>query len=284
MKKTKIIFISLFLISLLAGCDTSQEAGVDDALVSTQVSIVLTQTALAEPAETGLPPVDIDTTTPTSTATQEIATPTLTETLTPTTTATLDGSDPAVSLGEPAWVQDFNADSSPWDFDSDQAVFKTQDGALILSAKGSANWHSWYVSTPKLRNAYLEAKIEMGSCSGLDRMGLAFRSESDGQQFYFVGVTCDGQWGFFRMAPDVNIKEIIGFEKTDLLATTANTPHRVGVWMNGDDFTIYIDGQEVGTATDDTLMSEGYTGFLVAYDKTPGFTIKVDELKYWNIP
>jgi hypothetical protein len=283
-KKIQLIFISLLLISFLAGCTSEQEAGVDDALVATQVSIVLTQTALEETAETEPVPVDTATTAPTHTATQEASTPTVTETLTPTVTATLDDSDPAVSLGEPVWVQDFTAGSSPWDFDSDQAVFKTQEGALTLTAKGSANWHSWYVSTPKLRNAYLEAKIEMSTCSGLDRIGLAVRSATDGQQFYFMGITCDGQWGFFRMAPDVNIKEIIGFQETDLLTDMVNIQHRAGIWMNGNDFTLYIDGQKVGTAADDTLSGEGYTGFLIAYDKTPGFSVKVDELKYWNLP
>ena len=284
MKKTNLIFISLLLTSLLVSCSFSQENEMDDTLVATQVAIILTQTALAEPADKEPVVVDSATTAPTQTATQEVSTSTPTITLTSTVTATRDESDPAVSLGEPIWSQDFTASSSPWDFDSDQAVFKTQDGALILTAKGSANWHSWYVSTPKLRNAYLEAEIEMSNCSGLDRIGLAVRSESDGQQFYFMGVTCDGQWGFFRMAPDVNINEIIGFQESDQLSNTVNTPHRLGIWMNGNDFSLYIDGKEVGTASDDTLMSEGYTGFLIAYANTPGFSVKVHHLKYWNIP
>lgn len=284
MKKIQMICISLVLISLLSSCTGSQETEVDEALVGTQVAIILTQTALAEPAKTEPKIADTATANPTHTATQEASTPTVTETSTPTSTATLDESDPATSLGEPAWVQDFTAGSSPWDFNSDQAEFKTQDGALILTAKGMANWHSWYVSTPKLRNAYVEAEIEMGNCSGLDRMGLAVRSESDGQQFYFLGVTCGRQWGFFRMAPDVNINEIIGYQDADQLSSVANTLHRFGIWMSGNDFRFYIDGQEVGTASDDTLISEGYTGFLIAYANTPGFSVKVDQLRYWNIP
>jgi hypothetical protein len=54
--------------------------------------------------------------------------------------------------------------------------------------------------------------------------------------------------------------------------------------MDGANFTFFIDGEEVGTASDSTLSGEGYTGFLIAYANNPGFTVRVDELKYWNLP
>jgi hypothetical protein len=54
--------------------------------------------------------------------------------------------------------------------------------------------------------------------------------------------------------------------------------------MEGNSFSFYIDGEKVGTATDSTLNNEGYTGFLIAFANTPGFTVKVDTLKYWTLP
>jgi hypothetical protein len=54
--------------------------------------------------------------------------------------------------------------------------------------------------------------------------------------------------------------------------------------MDGSSFTFYIDGEEVGTASDSTLTGEGYTGFLIAFANNPGFTTQVDTLRYWNIP
>jgi hypothetical protein len=47
---------------------------------------------------------------------------------------------------------------------------------------------------------------------------------------------------------------------------------------------MYINGLEVGTTTDTILSDAGYTGFLVAFANTPGFTVRVDELNYWNLP
>ena len=90
--------------------------------------------------------------------------------------------------------------------------------------------------------------------------------------------------GFFRMAPGVNIMQIKGYQTATQLSNGTNNPHRVGVLMDGSSFTFYIDGEEVGTASDSTLSNEGYTGFLIAYVNNPGFTVKVDDLKYWNIP
>jgi hypothetical protein len=124
----------------------------------------------------------------------------------------------------------------------------------------------------------------MMTCSGADRFGLAVRGSSDGQQFYFMGITCDGRWGFFRMEEDVNITTLIGYQEAEPLTAGLTEPHRVGIWMQGDTFTLYINGVEVGTTTDTTLPDAGYTGFLVAFANTPGFTVRVDALTYWNLP
>ena len=86
------------------------------------------------------------------------------------------------------------------------------------------------------------------------------------------------------MAPDVDINEIKAYQDAEPLKTGMNQPHRIGIWMDGSSFTFYIDGEQVGTASDATLTNEGYTGFLIAFSNTAGFATKVDVLKYWNIP
>jgi hypothetical protein len=280
MKKIKHVAFLLILSLFLAGCNLpgSTEPTVD--IVATQVARMLTEGATEEvkaPTETVAPTL-------TETETPVDATPTQTATVTVTPTLTPDQSDPAQQLGSAAWTQDFSGSSSAWDFDYEQATFATANGYLNMTAKANANWHSWYVSSPKLKNAYVEATIQMSNCSGLDRFGLAVRASSDGQQFYYLGITCDGQWGFYRMAPDVEISEIRGYQVAVPLSDGTNNPHRVGIWMKGSTFTFYIDGEEVGTATDATLTNEGYTGFLIAFSNNSGFTVRVDELKHWNVP
>ena len=273
--KKYLIGVMLITVLLLSSCNfpgQSAEPTVD--IIGTQVGLMLTEGATEEA------PTPTETVAPTAEETEAEPTPTVTV----TPTATLSASDPAQSLGSPAWTQDFSGSSSAWDFDYTQATFETSNGYLNMITKANANWHSWYVSSPKLGNAYVETTIQMSNCSGLDRFGLAVRASSDGQQFYFMGITCDGQWGFFRMAPDVNIIEIKGYQSAAQLSNGTNNPHRVGIRMDGANFTFFIDGEEVGTASDSTLSGEGYTGFLIAYANNPGFTVRVDELKYWNLP
>jgi len=280
MKKLGLTISISLILFLLSGCSTPQEGLPTDDVLATQVIIMLTETAL----HSTLPPTETLVPSPTSTTAQATETPTQTSTQTLAPTQTQDFSDPANLLGSPAWTYDFNGTSSPWNFESEQALFKTSDGYLNITARVNPNWHSWWVSTPKLEDAYLEAKIEMDDCGGFDRFGLAVRASTDGEQFYFIGLTCDGRWGFFRMAPNVEIFEILAFNEADAVPEDWTEPHRIGIWMEGPSFKFYIDGSEIGTAADNTLSGEGYTGFLIAYSETPGYTVRVDQLQYWNLP
>lgn len=282
MKKIALLISIICLSLLFSSCVVEEKPEPAEDLISTQVSLILTETALAEPQM----PTETQAVLPTQPEVETATENAPTETATPTSTLieTSDQNDPAIILGDAAWSTDFSGSSSPWDFDSPQASFYPSNGALNMTAKANANWHNWYLSNPKLKDAYLEATITMSNCSGLDRFGLAFRGGgANWDQMYFMGVTCDGQWGFFRMAPGVEIKQIISYQSAEQLSNSMSSPHRVGIWMEGSDFTFFIDGKQVGTATDNVLAGEGYTGFLIAYANTPGFTVRVENLSYWQI-
>jgi hypothetical protein len=278
MKKMYLIILMLTLI--LAGCDTFLEVQPTEDLLATQVASILTETAMAEtppPTETMVPSV-------TATTEEPSETPTESSSITATATQTVPPSDPAVLLGNPVWTYDFNGTSSPWDYESEQAIFETSNGYLNITAQANRNWHSWWVSSPKLKDAYVEITAVMNTCTGFDRFVFAVRASSTGDQFYFLDLTCDGRWGFFRMAPDVEINEIRAYQEIDVTFNSWTEPHRVGIWMEGSNFRFYIDGEEIGVASDDTLLGEGYTGFMIAFSETPGYTVRVDQLQYWNIP
>jgi hypothetical protein len=280
MKEQTSILILLCLVLLISGCTSPSEGEPTSDIVGTQVAQFFTKSAL----ETAQAPTETLIPSATETQIQATNTPTATSTVTETPTYTQDLSDPAIQLGNPTWTQDFSGNSSPWDYESEQASFSTSGGYLNLTARVNPNWHSWYFSSPRLKNAYVEATITLTNCSGRDRFGLAVRGSSDFQQFYFLSITCDGQWGFFRMAPEVEIITLQGYQNADPLSEGTGLPHRVGIWMDGPDFTIYIDGQEMGAVSDTTLANEGFTGFLIAYANISGFTVKVDQLQYWNLP
>jgi hypothetical protein len=282
MKKLFPLVMLLMVALILSSCSPAEEEQITDDIVATQVSIILTETAIhQEPTPTSTPeftptiPEPVEEPTPTEA-------PTETPTVTPTSTFALE--DPAQLLGSPAWTYDFSGDTSPWDFESTQALYRTANGYLNMTARANANWHNWWISSPQLKNAYVEATLQMSACAGADRFGLAVRGSADGQQFYFMGITCDGRWGLFRMAENVDINTIIGYREADPLTAGLEEPHRVGIWMKDNNFTLFINGVEVGQATDTTLTNPGFTGFLIAFANTPGFTVRVDQLRYWNVP
>ena len=280
MKKFLFLIPLLVLSLVLVSCRPAED-DVSEDLVATQVSIILTETAIhVEEAQEPTPTPDPSPTEP------DEPTPTATETQAPTETptSTPDQEDPAQRLGAPAWTYDFLGDTSPWDFESTQALYRTSDGFLNMTARANADWHNWWVSSPVLRNAYVESTINMSTCSGADRFGLAVRATPDGQNFYFLAITCDGRWGFFRMAENVEIQTIIGYQESEALTPGLTQPHRVGIWMQDGNFILFINGVEVGSATDAALDDAGFTGFLIVFANTPGFTVQVDQLKYWNVP
>jgi hypothetical protein len=278
MFKFRLICGICLIVIIFGGCSSPQDIEPTEDLVATQVAIMLTEGAMEET------PLPTETTPPTATPIKPTETPTPTASPTVTPTQTEDLSDPAIRFGSAAWTYDFSGTSSPWDFESEQARFSTSDGYLQVTAQLNPNWHSWWVSTPKLKDAYVETTIEMPNCAGFDRFGLVVRGNSEWDQFYFISVTCDSRWGFFRMTPGVEIVEITPFQETTLLSDQWEMPHRVGIWMEGSSFRFYIDGEEIGAAVDDNLPGEGYIGFLVAYAETPGFTGWVDQIQYWNLP
>ncbi len=287
MKKLVVLTLGLIFALMLAGCGAAPEDEVTDDLVATQVSIIYTETALHVEAEPDQTSTAVIMPSPTEEAVEPepTATTTATEVPTETPTSTPDLEDPAQLLGAPAWSYAFTGNDSHWDrVDTPQASFTTANGFLNLTAKANANWHSWYLSSPTLKNAYVEATIQMSACSGADRFGLAVRGSSDAQQFYFMAVTCDGHWGFFRMAEDVNINTLVAYQEAEPLSPGLVEPHRLGIWMKDNTFTLYINGVEVGSTTDTTLADAGYTGFLIAFANTSGFTVRVSELNYWNVP
>ena len=86
------------------------------------------------------------------------------------------------------------------------------------------------------------------------------------------------------MSEDVEISQISGFQTAASLSDNMGSSHRVGIWMEGTNFDFYLDGEEIGSATDSTLTGEGFIGFLIAYAENPGFTVSIDQLQYWNLP
>jgi len=277
----KLLVITIFMMLLLSACNMPNQTQPTPDMVATQVAKVLTEMPtedLTQPTDLPAAPTDV----PPTLETTPTNTPEPTATPTPTLTPTPDSSDPAVRLGSPDGIDDFNSVTGKWDYEDDWSSFRINNGYLNIVSKGTPYWNSWYVTAPKLTDFYLEMIFDMPSCSGKDRIGLAFRAP-DVNQFYFMGITCDGSWGFDRYTTNNDIVNILPYSASAQLKPSGQV-NRVGVWAEGNSFEFYINGIKVGQASDSTHPGAGSIGFISRTVGSSAFTTRVDKLQYWNLP
>ncbi len=286
------------LIMLLAACNMpgqSTEPDVD--IIATQVAIRLTEAVTeqnSQPAENvqpGVTPTQSQPIIEESTSTPTLSEPTQTTTQTPTNTATITETptptenldDPAIRYGQPTSINAFDAASS-WNFSDEQSSFTVTNGALVIkSFSATPYWHSWRVGQPKFQNGYIEALIRFDNCQPEDRFGLAFRSP-DYIQFYYFGITCAGEWGFSIMDSSYNVTNLKSFEFSDAFDLAPDAANRIGVLLQGSQFTFYVNGEEIGQFSHSALSASGSTGFVITNGGNTGFTVSVEYLKYWALP
>ncbi|MFN2234507.1 MAG: hypothetical protein ACK2U1_09775, partial [Anaerolineales bacterium] len=60
--------------------------------------------------------------------------------------------------------------------------------------------------------------------------------------------------------------------------------HRLGVWAEGDQYELYVNGFLVGEFSDGTYVKEGSFGAAYAAADTENFTVDVTEARVWNLP
>ena len=286
----KKLFLTLIFVLFLSSCNFPQNADLSqDPVVQTRVAVLLTQGAVTEPVmeETQ----DLSTTYPFEDTTSQKSTdlPTLDD---PTviTNSTSEESTPAPQTQTPLpstepWsgVPDFQVNfgnGSYWNFENDYLLSKTVNGQLEFTSKGTPWWSSWYTTSPAQKNGYFETTFDQPNCAGADRFGLVIRWGAS-NEFYYLGVTCDGNWGFSYYTKNNQTLDIIAYAPSDALNPHSET-NRIGILANDNNFDFYINGELVGSATHDALNEEGNFGFLTMSTGTQNFQTMIDKLEYWK--
>jgi len=231
--------------------------------IATEASATETEAATLQPQATAT-----DTPEPTATATEAA-----------TATQEPTAGDPVAQLGEPDFLEDFSA-AGGWPYEDDWFLITVSGGQLHMFSKGTPYWSSWYTTYPEVKDAYFETTITRPNCSGEDRFGLVIRWD-EAQQFYYMGVTCDGKWGFSFYTKDNQIVNIVDYQTSDAFKP-ANEANRIGILAKGNKFDFYINGTKVGSATDDRLPDAGTFGFLSMSAGTINFKTSVDKLEFWE--
>lgn len=315
----KIIPVLLILALLLGGCNLLQqdsgEQVLSDAEMATRVAELLaTMTTPTEeilfPATptVGLPTVIPPTSTPVVVTTEPpieetpevtiepeatseaeaTATPEPTGTTEPT--ATLPAGDPINKLGEPTGSDPMDSFQKwAWPTDSDKflkVVFA--DGLMQMTGLTSlAGWRLPLIT--QQTNTYIELAVNSGNCEGKDSYGIIYRVPvfKEPNQGYLYEVTCDGYLRVWKwdgeVAPDGAAESLINWKQSPDLKTGANQTNRLGVMVVGKNMKVYVNGVLQGEATDSSF-SAGFFGLFVRSVATDDYTVKFDEMKFWENP
>jgi hypothetical protein len=240
--------------------------------ISTQVSEQLTAS-----------PIVFITVTPENIAAEptEYIKPTETETQIPTatSTATLSPDDPRTRLGKPTWKETFEKDNQNFYQHEDNLIhFYYENGALVLTAINPNSGIYWSMSYPKPKNAYIEATFKTETCSDNDRYGMIFRAP-DFEDGYFLGFTCDGKY-YLRIYSQKGY--LIPLTANPAINAGSNQVNRIGILTQDDRYAFYANGKLLQETKESTFIEAGLFGAFVASANTPNFTVRMDEISYWN--
>lgn len=289
--KHKIVMIILAL-AILSSCNIPQ---VTPDAVGTIVAATLTSAApattvpninvligaKATPAPSPNPPA-ADQPDPNQLApTQPPAPPEPTAIPTAVPTVSISGDEPSLRANRPFFIEGFENPNSSWAYDDEEFNLDPENNVLNLHSKGRPWWNSWFSTRPFFQDGYVEVEFRLTECQGDDRVGLVLRLVDN--DFYFMGLECNGTWGFDRYTSEHRIVNIRAYEASTALGSIDQW-NRIGVLAQGQNFSFYINGIKVGEASDASLEQEGRFGFISRASSTNAFLSQADNLGYWQLP
>ncbi len=279
-----LLLLILILIASLTACNLPNSGAVDPDFVASQVAQLLTTTPKtgnsSEPTSV-VPSITIQ-------PTEEVITPTetLSSTQEPSITPTI--LPQGIPTGPPDWADSLTDGSrfgiNPGGYDDGQTRITVSDGSMTLTSISALGWRGWRLASQKPVNYYLQAVFQTNDCAGSDQYGLVVQSPDYESGFgYYFGLTCDGRYAFQKWE-ESGLTNLQGWTNDGNIVAGPNQTNTIGILKSGDQYNLYINNISIVTLNDEKFSSPGYFGPYIAGVKTPNFSIKMDEISYWNLP
>lgn len=244
----------------------------------------------AEPTPVLATEEPVETAEPTDDPGEGDETPEATEEPTAAPTADMPDTDPARTLGTPSGSDPFDSyEKWTWPTDSDDFIaIAFKDGFMQMTGLTTmAGWRLPMIS--QQTNSYIELTVNSGACAEKDSYGIIYRVPvfKEPTQGYLYEVTCDGYLRLWEWNGNIQPKGeadiLINWKESEDVNTGANQVNRLGVMAVGNQFTIYMNGVPQGTVSDSSFKA-GFFGVFVRSVTTPRYTVKFDEMKFWENP
>ncbi len=244
--------------------------------------------ATSEPVETTAEPTAEPETT--EVVAGETVTPEATGQVTATPTAQIPDTDPVKKLGTPSSVDPFDTyEKWAWPTGADDYItVNFKDGYMQMTGLTTmAGWRLPMVT--QQTNSYIELTVNSGTCDAKDSYGIILRVPvfKEPTQGYLYEVTCDGYLRLWKWDGNVKPKGeaeiLINWKESTDIKKGANQVNRLGVMAVGNKISIYMNGVPQGETTDGSFKA-GFFGTFVRSVTTSKYTVKFDEMKFWENP
>jgi hypothetical protein len=293
--KKSFLLLKIGIVFLLAGlvnsCNLPIADNVNPDLVKTQIQVILTtETADSEdqaPAFTSVPSITI--VPPTSTPELPTEQPLSTETTFPEQTQTSTQPTQIIPSGNPSWIDTFEDGTkfgiNPEGYDDGQTRISVENGSLKMVSVTASGWRGWRLTSQKPANYYLQADFNTKDCSASDQFGLVIQSPNYESGFgYYFGITCDGRFAFQKWEASGGLTNLQGWTNDANINAGANQTNILGIHKSGNQFTLFINNNDVATINDEIFSEPGFFGPYIAGINTKNFTYTIDEIAYWLLP
>ena len=123
------------------------------------------------------------------------------------------------------------------------------------------------------------------NCSGEDAYGIIFRGPPHlaGESYgYVVSFTCNGKVWVYRLdgVKPFESEVLVEEEKSNAIHTGPDEQNVMGVRAEGDQFTIFANGNQVAQIEDDNI-DKGRVGVFVRAAGPGAYTYRVTNFAYW---
>lgn len=315
MGKKNSLLLLLGLTLLLTACvRPGAETLAPTATLTDPTALMVSPTVFAPPTLPSSPTPTEPPATPTETEyvrpTSYIITPTVTGTITPLVEETSSAPPTAVPL--PSDTPVFDPGTAPIDPDSlfpgkryvetfdtadswrdyygnlpDNEYFKmTLDAGVAYITAKYYEWDTWWIGGHTLTDFYIEMDVNSGECTGNDAYGMILRAHQSGQpsRGYLVALTCDGR-AYLKRLDSVDpyyADTILMPTPTPLIHAGANQDNTLGVHMEGEKITIYINRYYFTVLIDNTYLW-GRFGIYAKAGPVENYTFAVSEMRVWDM-
>ena len=306
MKRT-IAFV--FLVVALGACSGLSNLGLADAAptldLATQIAqaVEATSAQIVLDAETSiaatqlleesatLPASDVPPSPTTAASATAVATSTLpSPSPSNTPTASVLAFDPKEEFGGATILDTFASDANWVDASSqlpDTDFIKLALGIEQLLVTGKpASFDTWWLTWPEAADQYLEMIVEVESCAGRQAYGLLLRAPATNTEThgYILTFSCDGAYRLRRLdgtSPYLFV-DLVPWTANEAINTGDDQINSLGVHLDGDQITIYANGEKLHAIEDDTYAA-GRIGLFVNAGPAGNFTFIVNEMSFWNL-